>query len=120
MKKYLIAAAVLAISVTGAQAKCSTKSLNGQWMFGNDSNGLATPVVFTNGVAPFTLGTITVSLAKSCKGTITWTVGAQSATGRIATERISPLSSLKPNTLQIGFPPQPNITNGILFTFFRL
>lgn len=120
MKRYLIAAAVLAICATGAHAKCSTKALNGQWMWGNDIFGSATPIVLTNGTGVTGTGvTINLTLSKSCKGNVTLTSGPLTLTGRVATERISPLSDLKPNLLQFGIPAQ-GADPGLLWTMFRL
>ncbi len=77
MKKYMLAATIVALSAVGAEAKCSTKALNGQWMWGNDSFGSATPIVLTNGTGVTGTGvTINLSLSKSCKGSVTLTAGA--------------------------------------------
>jgi hypothetical protein len=120
MKKYLIAAAVLVVTVAGAQAKCSTKSLNGQWMVGDDNEGIPTPLVLNNGTGTIAGGiNVSLSLSKSCKGSVTLTQGAATVTGRIATERISPTSALKPNILQIGIPAQ-GASSGFVWTLFRL
>jgi hypothetical protein len=122
MKSYIVAAAILAAMTTAASAKCSTKSLNGNWMLGSDDTGNPVPVVFKNGVGKVG-GVVTyqVTLGKNCKGTVTITQTGW--VGRLATERLSPTSILTPNTLQIGIPAQTvgaNTTSGVLLTMFRL
>ena len=122
MKKLILAAAVLAASVGAAEAKCSTKSLNGNWMLGDDELGLPIPVIINNGTATVS-GTpiFTLTLNGKCKGNVTFS--SPNFAGRVATERLAKTSTLKPNVLQIGVPQQtvgPDSTTGAILTLFRL
>ncbi len=110
MKKLLIALAVLAAATTAAQAKCSTKSLNGSWTaFISSSN--AAIVTINNGTV-FGFGApATVTMGKNCKGTMT--VSGAPAPLKLTAERISPTSDLKPNTLVAVF------MDGMSFSIFE-
>jgi hypothetical protein len=96
MKKYLIAAAILATSVAGAEAKCSTKSLNGRCtLFASSSS--AAIVAIQNGSTTIEGTPTTLTLGKNCKGTMTIT--GFSVPFKLTAERIAPGSDLTPNTL---------------------
>ncbi len=96
MKKLLIALAVLAAATTAAQAKCSTKSLNGSWtgFTASDSGGIVT---INNGTAIGIGSPATITLGKNCKGTMT--ISGSPVSFKVTAERISATSDLKPNTL---------------------
>ncbi len=96
MKKYLIAAAILATSVVAAEAKCSTKSLNGSWTVFSSSSTAAVATVL-NGSTTIEGAATTMSLGKNCKGTMI--VTGFPVPFKLTAERISPTSDLKPNTL---------------------
>jgi hypothetical protein len=96
MKKYLIAAAILATSVVGAEAKCSTKSLNGSWtLFAASDSALI--MTIQNGNTTIEGSATTMTLGKNCKGTMNIT--GVPVPFKLTAERISPTSDLKPNTL---------------------
>ncbi len=96
MKKLLIALAVLAAASTAAQAKCSTKSLNGSWTLFLDTSTAAI-VTVNNGTLTGLGPPTTVSMGKNCKGTMT--IATVPFPFKLTAERISPTSDLKPNTL---------------------
>ncbi len=96
MKKLLIALAVLAAATTAAQAKCSTKSLNGSWT-GFTASDSGSIVTINNGNAIGIGAPATITLGKNCKGTMN--IIGFAFPFKVTAERISPTSDLKPNTL---------------------
>jgi hypothetical protein len=111
MKKYLIAAAILATSVVGADAKCSTKSLNGNWTL-FVSSSVALIITIQNGNTSIEGAPTTVTLGKNCKGTMTMT--GFPVPFKLTAERIAPGSDLTPNTLVAV------ATDGMGFLIFEL
>jgi hypothetical protein len=101
MRKILIAAAVLAVSVTSAEAICTKKSLNGNWNLGVLGSfavqGTAAGGTFTFPSANFAM-TLASYNSKSCKGSGTGTSSGTPFTFTINSEKI-PGTSQKPNQL---------------------
>lgn len=101
MKNILIASAILAASVTSAEAVCTKKSLNGNWNLGV-LGSIAIPGSAAGGTFTFTGGgdtvimTITSFNSKSCKGSGTGTLSGSPITFTLNTEKI-PGTSQKPN-----------------------
>ncbi len=112
MNKLFITAAILAVSVSVAEAKCTKKSLNGNWSLGLAGGGPAFLGSASGGTFTFTSGmsTLTLSVANfsstSCKGSGSGTVGATPITFKINSEKI-PGSAQKPNHLLV------QATNGV-------
>ncbi len=102
MNKLFITAAILAVSVTAAEAKCTRKSLNGNWVlgFGGGGSGIlgsASGGTFTFGSGGATLiMTITSFSSTKCKGSGSGTSSGTPFTFALNTEDI-PGSKQKPN-----------------------
>ncbi len=120
MKKYLIAAAVLALSVSAAEAKCSKKALNGNWSLdlvsvalpGTASGGNFT---FVSGGSSFTFNLSSFSSTK-CRGSGTGSFDGTPVTLTMASEKI-PGSSQNPNHLLMTINAGGT---SVLFTMQRL
>ncbi len=110
MKKLIIAAAVLAATVTSAEAKCSKKALNGNWSLAIAGNVVAVGNA-SGGVFTFTVGMETLTMTLSgfsstkCKGSGSGVDAGSPITFTMASESI-PGSSKSPNHLLV------NITGG--------
>jgi hypothetical protein len=101
MKKFIIAAAVLAASVTAAQAKCSKSAMNGEWLFAYESGG-GIRVTFEDGnltAGGALIGSYTMNSA--CKGTVILSGIPVIFTSRA--DKIEPDEDMKPGNLNFGF-----------------
>jgi hypothetical protein len=115
MKKLILAAAIIAASVGAAEAKCSKKSLNGNWMLHVAGQGV--PVVIAGGSTTISGITINFNLNDKCKGVGSITDGMVTLPITIASERISPSSSLKPNLIDISYDSGGG--SFIVYSFYR-
>jgi hypothetical protein len=114
MKKLILAAAIIAAGVGAAEAKCSKKSLNGNWMLNIAGQGV--PVTISGGVMTVGTESLSFNLNDKCKGTGTYVSGGTSYPTTIATEKISASSSLKPNMIDVGIDTGMGV---IVFSFYR-
>lgn len=118
MKKYVLAAAALAAIGSAAEAKCSKASLDGNWIVISDTGSMYQGTI-NNGslTAPIFNVPVKVTLGKNCRGLGSMTEGMVTYQVRLAAERISPKSSMKPNLLLLSI--QYDAVNGSGFTLFR-
>jgi hypothetical protein len=92
MRKIIIAASMLALSVVAAEAKCTKKSLNGTWVLGAGSTAI--PGTAAGGTFTFISGGTTLTMTLSsfsstkCRGSGTGVSGATPFTFKMASERI--------------------------------
>jgi hypothetical protein len=106
MKNLVIASAILAASVSAADAKCSKKALNGSWSlaFAGQVVGVGTAAggtfTFSIGGNPFTL-TLSGFSSTKCKGSGTGSDNGSPFTFTMASESI-PGSSKAPNHLLVN------------------
>ncbi len=104
MKKLIIAAAILAASVTAAEAKCSKKALNGSWSLAVNGEVAAIGTA-SGGIFSFAGGLLSLTLSNfsstTCKGSGTGQEGGAPFTFKMASESI-PGSSQKPNQLMVN------------------
>lgn len=117
MKKLIIAAAVLAATVTAAQAKCSKAAMEGEWQFSYEAGGSSARLVFDNGNilnGGALVGTYT--MAKSCKGTVIISGVPVIFTSRA--DKIDEDSDMKPGTLSFGYDNGAGA--GLLWHMMRL
>ncbi len=117
MKKFIIAAAVLAASVTAAQAKCSKSAMNGDWLWAFETGGTAYRLVLADGNMTFggaLIGTYTMSSA--CKGTVIINGIPVIFTSRA--DKIEPDEDIKPGKLNFGF--EDGAGSGVLWHMMRL
>jgi hypothetical protein len=102
MKKFILAASILAATAATAQAGgCSTNKLNGNWMFATES-GFGYTFQIQNGVISYTGAPVgTISLGSKCKGAITIAgIGINNWTVR--TERLDSDEDIKPGHIMFG------------------
>jgi hypothetical protein len=104
MRTLLVAAAALAAAVTAAEAKCTKKSLNGNWAANVGS--AAAVGVMAGGTYNVTVAGTTISFtltsfnSTKCRGTGNGTFGGASVAVEAASEGIASSSS-KPNHLLV-------------------
>lgn len=104
MRTLLVAAAVLAAAVTAAEAKCTKKSLNGNWAANLGS--VAAVGVMAGGTYNVSIGGSTVNFtltsfnSTKCRGTGSGTFVGTPVTVEAASEGIASSSS-KPNHLLV-------------------
>ncbi len=102
MNKIFLAASIFAVLVTAAEAKCTKKSLNGNWELGTESTAI--PGTAAGGVFTFTFSgsTLTMTLSsfssKTCRGSGSGASGSTPFTFTLAAERI-PGTAESPNQL---------------------
>jgi hypothetical protein len=104
MKKLLIAASMLAASVSAAEAGCSKAGLNGFWFLAVGPE--AVQVIMNNGVVFLDDDKITINtFGSNCRGTGTYYDDSVPATYplTIAAEASAGTSAAKPLQLDIGF-----------------
>ncbi len=105
MKKIIIVLAALAATASIAEAKCTKKSLNGNWSIGTPVVGTGTGTI-AGGVLNVTLDGDVISLnissfsSTKCRGTGSGTFGVTPVSMTIASEKI-PGSTVSPNHLFI-------------------
>jgi hypothetical protein len=115
MKKFILASAIIAASFGAAEAKCSKKSLNGNWMF--HVAGQGAPVSIVGGVLNFSGAVFNFNLNDKCKGIGSLVAGGTTYPATIAAEKISPTSSLKPNFIDMGIDTGGG--NIVVYSFYR-
>ncbi len=98
MKKVFLVAAALAMVTTAAEAKCTKKSLNGNWSMGFQGQGF--PATMAGGVFSGAGGAVTFTLTSfnstKCRGIGSGSFEGTPVTVAVASERI-PGSDVSPN-----------------------
>ncbi len=106
MRKLLVFAAILAVPIAAAEAKCTKKSLNGTWVMGIGSEAAAGAM--SGGSFSFSIPGVALSFtltsfnSTTCKGSGSGLINASPYTVKVASEAIAS-SSAKPNHLLVSF-----------------
>ena len=103
MKKFLIAAAILATTISAAEAKCSRASVGGNWRIA--WGGLSTVLIanLNNGIVqiPLIPASGTYTMSQNCMGTLQ--LSGVPILFTLVAEHVDPGSSLKPNHMDMTY-----------------
>jgi hypothetical protein len=118
MKRIVIAAMAMAAGIAAAEAKCSTKSLNGNWfLHTSDGNSYAVSIAggkLETNMIPFDTS---IKLGENCRGKGTAVTGMQTYQVDAAAEHIAATSPMTPNLLYLTF--KFDDTNASEYVLFR-